>query len=122
MKQHLTLIFLFASISLFAQQTKHAGSTTADTSNTVSFTLKFEETKMTCKDGYFMNGYIVNLGYEEAKKIDGKTIKVTGVFTIVKGLENQPKEYDEHGNILYQQGRLQDTKFINLPKIEILNE
>jgi hypothetical protein len=122
MKQLLTFMILFASMSLFAQQAKPAGSTTVDTSTTVSFILKFEETKMACKDGYFMNGYIVNLSYEEAKKLDGKKIKVTGVFTIVKGLKNQPKEYDEHGNIIYQQGRLHDTKFINLPKIEILDE
>lgn len=97
MKQFLTFMILFASMSLFAQQAKPANSTAADTSNTVSFILKFEEIKMACKDGYFMNGYTVNLSYEEAKILNGKKIKVTGVFTIVKRLENQPKEYDEHG-------------------------
>lgn len=64
------------------------------------------------KDGMYMNGYVVNIDYEQASKLNGKTIRVTGKVTIVKGLD--PK--DE-----VKQGRSADTKHIRSPKIKILD-
>jgi hypothetical protein len=119
MKQILILIALIIPVFLSAQQTNAVKP--ADTSNRVSFTVKFEMAKMATKDGFMMEGYVVNIGYDEAKKLEGKTIKVTGKYTIVKGLQNEPKELDKDGNEIYKQGRLNDTKRIDSPTIEILD-
>lgn len=120
MKKLVTLIFLMYSLSIFSQQTETIKSQHSDTSNMVTFTTKFEMAKMATKDGFMMEGYIVNISYEQAKSLNGKKIKISGKYTIVKGLQNEPKEYDENGNILHKQGRLNDVKLINLPIIEIL--
>ncbi|HMH24690.1 MAG TPA: hypothetical protein VK563_23100 [Puia sp.] len=65
------------------------------------------------KDGIYLNGYVVNIGYEQAKRLNGKKIRVTGKVTIEKGLKNLP-------NDPIQQGREKDTKHIGSPKIEIV--
>ena len=119
MKQILILLTLIMPVFLSAQQTNAAK--TADTSNLASFTVKFEMSKMATKDGFMMEDYVVNIGYDQAKELEGKTIKVTGRYTIVKGLKNEPKEQDKDGNEIYIQGRLNDTKRINSPTIEILD-
>lgn len=119
MKQILILITLIIPVFLSAQQPKNPNP--ADTSNMASFTVKFEMAKMATKDGFMMEDYVVNIDYDQAKKLEGKTIKVTGKYTIVKGLKNEPKEQDKDGNEIYIQGRLNDTKRINSPTIEILD-
>jgi len=60
-----------------------------------------------------MNGYVVNMSYQQVQKLNGKKIRVTGKVTIVKGLKNFPSE-EERG------GREEDTKHILSPKIEII--
>ncbi len=119
MKNIFTFLFLISSICLYAQQTK---TTEFDTTKIVSFVTNFDEPKMACKDGYAINGYIVNISYSQAKKINGKKIKITGLYNIVNGLENQPKEYDQNGNEIFMQGRLNDTKHIESPTIEIIDK
>jgi len=42
----------------------------------VTFTVIFDATKET-KDGYYVNGYIVNINHKQAKKLNGKKIRVT---------------------------------------------
>ena len=71
------------------------------------------------KDGMYMNGYVVNIDHEEASKLNGKTIRVTGKVTIVKGLDSEPKESD--GTMPVKQGRREDTKHIRSPRIKILD-
>jgi hypothetical protein len=66
------------------------------------------------KDGIYLNGYVVNISYEEAKRLNGKKIKVTGRVTIVKGVQNLPGEEA-------RQGRAGDIKYIGSPKIEMVN-
>lgn len=121
MKTFLIFILFVFSHGLYAQQTIPAKETTADTSKTISFISRFDETKMACKDGYAINGYIVNISYEQAKKLDGKTIKITGQYTIVKGLENQSREYDKDNDEGAVQGRLHDVRRIESPVIEVVN-
>ena len=119
MKQILILLTLIMPVFLSAQQTNRAK--IADTSNMASFTTKFEMAKMATKDGFMMEGYVVNISYDRAKELEGKTIKVTGRYTIVKGLKNEPKENDSNGKEIHKQGRLNDTKRINSPTIEVVD-
>ncbi len=90
-------------------------------SGSVSFITTLDSANAT-KDGFYLNGYVVDIPYEKAKKLYGKKIKVTGKVTIVKGLNNQPKLYDKNGKELIQQGRAEDTRHILSPKIEILKD
>ncbi|MBN1182423.1 MAG: hypothetical protein JXB49_09065 [Bacteroidales bacterium] len=76
----------------------------------------------TTKDGIYMNGYVVNIDYETAEKLNGKTIKVSGEVTIRQVLDNLPKEYDENGNELIRQGRKNDIKHIESPIIVIIED
>jgi hypothetical protein len=122
MKNFLTFIFLTATVSLYAQQAKATKTEMADTTKIVTLLTKFKESKMACKDGYLIDGYIVNISFDKAKMLDGKKIKVTGKYTIVKGLENQQKEYDKNGNEIYMQGRLNDSKHIESPTIDIIKK
>ena len=77
MKNILTFIFLTSTVCLFAQQTDTTKTEMTDTTKIVSLITKFDEVKMACKDGYFIDGYIVNINFDQAKMLDGKKIKVT---------------------------------------------
>ena len=103
------LLLLFGFVACFGQKPI----------STVSFIAIFDIKEAT-KDGYYLNGYVVTVDYEQAKKINGKKIKVTGELTIVKGLSNQPDEYDNEGKKIFKQGRELDTKHITNPSIEVL--
>src|SRR5689334_333680 len=73
-------------------------------SEIVSFIAKVD-TAFATRDGIYLNGYVVNMDYGEIKRLHGKTIKVTGVVTLVKGLKNQPKELDKDGQEILKGGR-----------------
>lgn len=79
----------------------------------VSFITTIDTTLLT-KDGIYLNGYVVNMSYEKAKSLQGKTVRIKGRVTIVKGTAS----YTD-GEI--RQGRLNDTKHINSPRIKILD-
>jgi hypothetical protein len=117
------LIFLFAQFCVFAfsQTADTLNNQSKMTQDTISFITKMNIANAT-KDGIYLNGYIVNIGYDKAKKLDGKTIKVSGKVTIMKGLKNLPKVYDENGNEIIIQGREEDTKLIESPIIEIIKK
>ena len=91
-----------------------------DTVGYVSFNTQIDINEAQ-KDGFNLNGYIVVIDYERAKKMDRKRIKVSGLAIIIKGLKNRPKKYNESGNADIEQGRDDDTKYINDPKIELLD-
>ena len=119
MKSLMSIILIIVSVCASAQ-TANSPKATTDSTKMVTLITKFNESKMACKDGYFIDDYIVNISYNEAKKLDGKKVKITGQYTVVKGLKNQPKVLDENGNEIHKQGRLNDTKFIGLPTIVII--
>lgn len=108
----LALIILLAfSTNGFAQ------SKPDDKDNNVSFVTTFDITNAT-KDGYYLNGYVVNIDFKQAQQLHGKKIKVTGQYTVIKGLANQPAQNKQGNNLV--QGRQADTKHILKPVIEVV--
>ena len=87
MKHLSTILFSFFYFISFAQTKDTLTKHTNKTPNIVTFITKFDIAKAT-KDGFYLNGYVVNIGYEQAKKLSSKKIRVTGKVTIVKGLTN----------------------------------
>lgn len=83
------------------------------TNNNVSFVTKINIQQAT-KDGIYLNGYVVNIPYDKLQKINGKTVRISGKVTIVKGL----KHYNDG---VERQGREEDTKHILKPKIKIVD-
>lgn len=79
----------------------------------VSFVTKVDIRQAT-KDGIYLNGYVVNIGYEEAKALNGKTIRIRGKVTIVKGIQDTDEEV--------RQGRQGDTKHILNPRIKVVSD
>ena len=85
----------------------------------VTFIEKFDA-KMETKDGYYLNGYLVNIDREQARRLDGKKIRVKGIVTIIEGLDRQQQELDSAGNPIMKQGRSKDIRFIADPGIEVV--
>ena len=79
----------------------------------VSFVTIFDKNNAT-KDGYYVNGYVVNIDYETGQNLHMKKVKISGKVTIVKGI----KPYQSGETIA--QGRYEDTKHILKPTIKIL--
>ena len=120
MRRIFTLVFFLFSLVSYSQTIDTSTQKYDETLDVVSFITILDIDNAT-KDGIYLNGYVVNLEYSEAKKLNGKKIRVTGKVTVVKGLENLPKEYDKNGNEIYKQGRYEDSKHITKPKIEIIS-
>lgn len=78
-----------------------------------SFVIRIDTTDGFSKDGFWMNGYVVDLGREEIEKLNGKKIKVKGELIVVKAVE-RTKVVD--GKIIGAQGRYSDTKHLKNPK------
>jgi len=119
MKFILPFLFVLFNLTSFSQVTDTLKNQPKKKSDLVSFIAKLDTANAT-KDGIYLNGYVVNIDYGQAKKLNGKKIRVTGKVTIVKGLNNIPKEYDQNGNEIIRQGRAEDTKHIESPKIKII--
>ncbi|MDP4265028.1 MAG: hypothetical protein Q8941_21045 [Bacteroidota bacterium] len=119
MRYILILLFILFNLISFSQAADTLKSQSNKTPGRVTFIAKVDIATAT-KDGIYLNGYVVNIDYEQAKKLNGKRIKVTGKVTIVKGLNNQPKEFDKNGKEIIKQGRSEDTKHILSPKIKII--
>jgi hypothetical protein len=86
-----------------------------DTTNKkVSFVTNID-IKQATKDGIYLNGYVVNIPYDKLTELNGKTVRISGKMTIVKGL----KHYTD-GEI--RQGRQEETKHILKPKIKIMDD
>ena len=114
MKPAITFFLLLFTIVCFSQATDTLKRQPGDIQEAVSFVTKLDIANAT-KDGIYLNGYVVNISYEKARKLNGKTIRVTGKVRIVKGVQNRPKED-------VQQGREGETKYIESPKIKIINK
>ena len=101
------------TITCFAQGADTANTTGNKTLKSTSFVTKIDIHNAT-KDGIYLNGYVVNIAYEKAKVLDGKTVRISGKVTIVKG---SPK--DDNGEAV--QSRQGDTRHILHPKIEVIS-
>lgn len=105
-------LFLFSSLYSFSQAKTISDSSITNKSKLVSFVTVLDIANAT-KEGIYLNGYVVNISYEKAKKLNGKKIRVTGKVSIIKGVNNQPGED-------MQQGREGDTMYIGSPKIRVI--
>ena len=82
--------------------------------NKISFVTIFDKNKAT-KDGYYINGYVVNIDYDKGQQLHMKKIRITGKVTVVKGLKNTNSKEP------IKQGRYEDTKHILKPTVEVLD-
>lgn len=110
----------FAGIHVMGQSIVTHDMPSKETTDTVSFNTKFD-IHLATKDGYYVEGHVVHLDSELAKKLHGKNVRITGRVTIVPGIDIEPAIYDKDGNILATQGRRNDTPHILQPVIEILD-
>jgi hypothetical protein len=113
MKQLLTVFTFILATSSIAQGADTVGGGLTRTSKRVSFVTKVDISQAT-KDGIYLNGYVVNIGYEKIKALDGKTVRIRGRVTIVKGLQTTDGEL--------RQGRDGDTKHILNPRIQVVSD
>lgn len=113
-------LFLFSLIS-FSQTSDSLKTISNQPSNFASFVTKLDIANAT-KDGIYLNGYVVNIGRDQLKKLNGKKIRVAGKVTVLKGLKKIEKEHNENANEVIRQGRENDTKYIEFPKIEIVRD
>ena len=70
------------------------------------------DTALATKEGMYLNGYLVNINYAQAQKLQGKKVKVSGWVTIVKA-------YKKEDEPALRQGREKDIRHIELPRIEL---
>ena len=110
----LLTFFSFLLINTCFSQGDTVARMQSKTPKTVSFVTKVDIRHAT-KDGIYLNGYVVDIPYNKAKALHGKTIQVSGKVTIVKRVLN-----DHNGEV--SQGRQVDTKHILHPKIKIVSE
>ena len=107
----LSVILLTSSCPLLAQDTENSQQPKSGSRANFITTI---DTSLLTKDGIYLNGYVVNISYDKAKSLQGKTVRIKGRVTIVKGTAS----YTD-GEI--RQGRLNDTKYINSPRIKVLD-
>ncbi len=67
--------------------------------------------KNATKDGIYMNGYVVNIPYENVEKLNGQTVQISGKVAVV------PRVLDNESG-MFKQGRNGNTKHIYKPKIK----
>lgn len=111
MKLLLTGLFLLLTLYAFCQVPIENHQTS---SRNIRFIAAIDIQQAT-KDGIYLNGYVVNLPYEKIKSLNGKTVRIKGKVTIVKGISN----YTD-GEI--RQGREEDRKHILKPKVKIVSD
>ena len=114
MKITFALTALFLISNCFAQKKDASNRNYKDTSSFVSFVAKLNIAELDKDDAVYLKGYVVNIGYQQAKKLNGKKIRIAGKVTIIKALKNQPP-----GQPIPQQ-RHGDYKYIESPQIEII--
>ena len=107
--------FLLLLICLFAFQFSYSQKSRKNKRDVTyaSFITTIDSTLAT-KDGMYLNGYVVNIGWKQSGKLHGKKVKVSGKVTIERA-------YKKEDNLYIRQGREQVTRHIEQPKIVLLN-
>ena len=114
MKLILFYFILLLNYSGNAQSAENKQNSGSDSLKRVSFTVRFHLNKMEKDDAAVLKGYVVNIGYEQAQKLDGKRIRITGYVTIITpSFETQP------GQPIPQE-RGGPYKYIESPEIQII--
>jgi len=88
--------------------------------DTVTFTLIWDSSLPPSKDGLELNGYVVNIDNIKSDFFDEKRVRISGKVTIVKGLDFRYDHIDDNRDLIQIQGRMDDTKHINNPVIQIV--
>lgn len=114
MNRGVLLFLTFLSIAPFLAWGQHPDAVTNPSGRLVQFSVKVDK-QLATKDGAYLNGYLVNLPHARIQELLGKTIRVRGRVSILKG-----KTTDRSGNL--QQGRQKDIKYISKPRIMILSQ
>ncbi|MFN8306185.1 MAG: hypothetical protein U0T79_05390 [Ferruginibacter sp.] len=110
------LLFIIVTVPLLAQKSDIEKVSHKLTSDSVSFTTRFYLTDLDKDDAANLKGYVVYIGIEQAKKLNGKRIRVSGKVTMKKGNSNR-----QPGQPIPQE-RQGDYKYIESPTIEIIEE
>ena len=118
MRLILAILTALLTMKSFSQKKDTLNRDHNDTANSVSFIARFHINQLDKDDAVILKGYVVNIGYEQAKKINGKKIKITGRVTIVK----VPKNLSPGPGHPIPQERGGDYKYIASPNIEIIKE
>jgi hypothetical protein len=113
-KQILFYFFLLASTQSIGQEKGISDTIHSDTAKVVSFIVRFHISNLDKDDAAILNGYVVNIGYERAKKINGKRIRITGKVVLKKSPLNRPP-----GTPVYQQ-REGPYMYIESPEIVVV--
>ncbi len=114
----LLLICSLIIIDIYGQSEAIPKNNAGDTSQFVSVVAIFDKTKATI-DGYYFGGYVVEIDAEQAARLNGKKIKITGKLFIEIGI-GKPGKNDSNDQSVISQGRQKDTKHIYSPFIEIV--
>jgi hypothetical protein len=121
-----TICLKSLTVLFFVLANKHTLAQAADTTmnkqsgQIITFVATFDAGNES-KDGYYLNGYVVNIDHGKAKKLNGKKIRVTGTVTVVAGINSQPEARDTNGNVIIKQGRAEDTRHILNPTIDVVD-
>ena len=110
----LILVFIFLLLDTSTGWSQATDSLIVFSKKKVSIITVFNKNNET-KDGYYINGYVVNISHERGQELHLKKIIITGKVTIVKKIK--PPESGED----IQQGRNIDTRHILKPTIKIIN-
>jgi len=114
MKIYCLCIGLVLSITGISQNTNKNNEIGPDTLKSVTFIVRFHLSDMDKDDAAVLKGYVVYIGYEKAKNLDGKRIRISGrvrvVTPTVEQKPGQPVPQERQGSF----------KYIASPQIEIL--
>lgn len=120
MKYTLCILFAFSFLISSSQPAESENRPLLFVQSEFGFTITMNLDGAT-KDGIWLNGYLVNIPYRRAKKLDGKTIEVTGDVSIKKSRNTPPME-NEYGEKKLRQGRSVEVPYIKHPKIRVIED
>ena len=110
------LLLIIVKVPLLAQKSDMGKASLKLISDSVSFTTRFSLTDLDKDDAAYLKGYVVNIGIEQAKKLNGKRIRISGKVTLKKSNPNR-----QPGQPIPQE-RQGDYKYIESPTIEIIKD
>ena len=106
------ILLVFFSLNSFAQK--------ANKGKWVEFKTLFKMSNAT-KDGFYCNGYVVNIDWDLGKKYDGKIIIISGKMQPIKGLGKH--NYTGSGKTkLHLAGRVDDYLYIGKPSVRLFKK
>lgn len=91
MKLFFSFLSLFICISCDAQQKDELNHYSEDTTHIISFTTRFDMNDLNKDDETaVIKGYVVFIRAEQAKKINGKNVRITGAAILKKAAKRTP--------------------------------